>query len=244
VGAIRQLLAEYVRADPAIATADPQAAARIKDLAERVDLAYVLPNFDDLIARSREGLKRIQQIVRDLRDFARLDSSDMHPVNLNDGVQSTVNIIRGRAKGKQVAINVHAEELPPVECYPAKINQVIMNLLANAIDACPHGGHVEISTRRRPDAVEIEVADSGSGIDPAVRARIFDPFFTTKPQGEGTGLGLSISYGIVKDHGGTIQVESEKGQGAVFTVRLPLVAPSAAKAVAEPVQRLEPAQTA
>jgi signal transduction histidine kinase len=146
----------------------------------------------------------------------------MHEVDLNEGVESTINIIRGRAKRKQVAIEMHLADLPPVNCYPAKINQVIMNLLANAIDACNEGGRVDVTTRNDGDgAVEIEVSDSGCGIDPAVREKIFDPFFTTKPPGEGTGLGLSISYGIVQDHGGSIRVESEKGHGAVFTVRLP-----------------------
>jgi PAS domain S-box-containing protein len=226
VRAMSELLAAYMKADPAIAQSNPAVAAEVKDLSERFDAAYTLPNLEELLVRSRDGLKRIQQIVHDLRDFARLDSSDMHEVDLNEGVESTINIIRGRAKRKQVAIEMHLSELPPVNCYPAKINQVIMNLLANAIDACNEGGRVDVTTRTASTddgegAVEIEVSDCGCGIDPAVREKIFDPFFTTKPPGEGTGLGLSISYGIVQDHGGSIRVESEKGHGAVFTVRIP-----------------------
>src|SRR5207302_5873006 len=106
-------------------------------------------------------------------------------------------------------------------CYPAKINQVVLNLVSNAIDACPAGGKVTVGTRSAPDEVEIFVADTGSGIDPGIRQKIFDPFFTTKPQGKGTGLGLSISYGIVQAHGGTIALESTVGKGTRFVVRLP-----------------------
>ena len=114
--------------------------------------------------------------------------------------------------------------LPRVTCYPGKINQVVLNLLANAIDACPAGGRVTVQTRPVLEGVEIHVIDTGHGIPPAVRHRIFDPFFTTKPVGKGTGLGLSISYGIIQAHGGRIDVDSTPGQGTNFTVRLPLAA--------------------
>jgi signal transduction histidine kinase len=108
-------------------------------------------------------------------------------------------------------------------CYPAQINQVILNLVANAIDACRPGGQVTVVTRRNGDGVAIVVADNGQGIDPSIRHQIFDPFFTTKPQGKGTGLGLSVSYGIVEAHGGRIEVESNVGQGTEFVVHLPLI---------------------
>ena len=112
--------------------------------------------------------------------------------------------------------------LPSVTCYAAKINQVMMNLLTNAIDACSEGGTVTVRTRAEEPGVRIEVADNGCGIEPEHRDRIFDPFFTTKPVGQGTGLGLSISYGIIQDHGGTIEVDSTLGQGTCFTIHLPL----------------------
>jgi PAS domain S-box-containing protein len=219
--AIAGTLELYRRADPLIDAQQPALAGEIRDLAERADLAYTMSNIPELLTRSREGLRRIQQIVKDLRDFARLDESDLHDVDLNDGVRSTVNIILGVAKKRQVKIEMDLAPLPPASCYPAKINQVVMNLLANAVQASHEGGTVTVRTRLENGRIRIDVADQGTGIPEHVRERIFDPFFTTKPPGEGTGLGLSISYGIIQDHGGQIEVETETGKGSTFTVTLP-----------------------
>ena len=220
---ITELLTTYREADAALKQHAPDLAAKIGERGEQVDVDYTLSNLPELLGRSREGLKRIQQIVRDLRDFARLDESDLHEVDLNAGVQSTVNIILGHAKKKQVKIETHLDPaLPPVACQPAKINQVIMNLVSNAIDASAENGKVVVRTTALDGTARIEVQDEGTGIPPELRERIFDPFFTTKPVGEGTGLGLSISYGIVNDHGGTIDVDSTPGKGSRFTVCLPV----------------------
>ncbi len=227
-----ELLNLYHRADELIAQHQPELASEIRDLQERVDLPYTLTNMDELLARSRDGLKRIQQIVKDLRNFARLDEADLHETDLNVGIESTINIIQGMAKNKQVQLIKELGELPPVWCYPAKINQVVMNLISNALDASDTGQKITVRTtavesegeRARP-MIKIEVLDEGSGIDPVIRDRIFDPFFTTKPPGQGTGLGLSISYGIIQDHGGTIDVQSAPGQGSTFTVLLPVQQP-------------------
>ena len=221
--AIAQLLELYRQGDAALAGQNPQLAAEIKDLSDRVDINYTLGNLQDVLVRSREGLRRIQQIVKDLRDFARLDQSDLQEADLNAGIESTVNIIRGHAKKKRVEIETDLAPLPLVWCHPAKLNQVVMNLTSNAIDASHEGGTVTVRSRREgDDRVRIEVQDRGVGIKPDVRDRIFDPFYTTKPPGHGTGLGLSISYGIVKDHGGTIAVESEVGKGSTFSLVLPV----------------------
>jgi PAS domain S-box-containing protein len=227
VRALRELLTLHGEAVSLLEEQRPELAGRIRELGERVDLPYTLENLDGLMVRSRDGLKRIQQIVKDLRDFARLDESDLHEVDLNAGIESTINIIQGSAKKQQVTLHLDLQPLPPVACYPAKVNQVILNLVANAIDACPPGATVTVSTRPEGDGVEIAVADTGSGIDPAIAERIFDPFFTTKPQGKGTGLGLSISYGIVQGHGGTIDFTSTPGQGTRFRVWLPRKQPGA-----------------
>jgi signal transduction histidine kinase len=132
-------------------------------------------------------------------------------------------MLQGHARKKGVRMTAELEPLPLVRCRGARVHQVIVNLLMNAIDACEPEGTVTVRTHADPGAngVSIEVADTGSGIAPEIRERIFDPFFTTKPIGEGTGLGLSISYGIVEEHKGTIDVQSTAGAGSCFTVRLP-----------------------
>jgi two-component system NtrC family sensor kinase len=222
---LRALLELYQSTEPAVAAADPAAAARVRELSERIDLPYTLPNLDEILTRSRDGLKRIQQIVRDLREFSRQEAVGefQDGVDLNAGVTSTVNIVRGRARARRVELDTELVDLPGITCQPPKLNQVVLNLVANAIDACDEGGRVVVRTRPAADGrwVELEVADTGGGIPEAVRDKIFDPFFTTKPQGQGTGLGLSISHGIIADHGGTISVESSPGQGTTFLVRLP-----------------------
>jgi len=225
VGELRELIHLYERADEVIARDCPDLAASIREFCDRVDMTYTLDNLDGLIQRSRDGLKRIQQIVSHLRLFAHLDEGDVNEADLNDGIESTVAIIVGHARKKSISLEVDLAPIPPVTCHAAKVNQVVMNLLTNAIDASPEGGAVTVRTRPDGDGVRVEVTDSGGGVDPEVIHRIFDPFFTTKPVGQGTGLGLSISYGIVKDHGGTIEVDSPPGRGACFTVRLPLKPP-------------------
>jgi two-component system NtrC family sensor kinase len=222
VGALRDLLRLYQQADGTLAEHRRELHGQVVELSGRIDLPYTLGNVEDLLTRTRDGLKRIQQIVKDLRDFARLDESDLQEADLNAGIRSTLNILRSQAKRQEVALEADLGSLPPVTCYPARLNQVVLNLVANAIDACPPGGRVTVSTRLASAGVEIAVADTGCGIDPAVRDKIFDPFFTTKPVGKGTGLGLSITYSIVRAHGGDIAVESAPGQGTRFTVRLPL----------------------
>jgi two-component system NtrC family sensor kinase len=224
LAALRQLLDLYRQADALLAQHAPELQQQIRSFGEDIDLNYTLSNIDGLLARSREGLLRIQQIVKGLRDFARLDESDLKETDLNAGIESTINILRGEAKKKHLTLLLDLAPLPDVTCYPARINQVVMNLVANAIYACAESGEVTVRTHVEPDGVAIHVIDNGSGIAPEVMARIFDPFFTTKPVGQGTGLGLSISHQIVEDHGGRIEVQSTPGQGAHFTVHLPMQA--------------------
>ena len=222
VQSLRGLIELYREGDDLLARERAPLFARIREQDEAIDLTYTLSNLDDLLLRSREGLRRIQQIVKDLRDFARLDESDRQEVDLNQGIESTLHIVRGLAKKRDVRVDAELNPLPRILCYPAKINQVIMNLLVNGIDACAAGGVVTLRTSAAEREARVEVEDTGKGIDPAIIERIFDPFFTTKPPGQGTGLGLSISHGIVREHGGTLEVESQQGRGARFLLRLPI----------------------
>jgi two-component system, NtrC family, sensor kinase len=223
LGDLMEILGLYKDGEEALAESRAGLVAEIRDRRERVDLDYTLASLPRLLDRTRDGLSRIQQIVQDLRVFARLDEGAVNEVDLNEGVASTITIVQGHAKKRGVQIERDLGQLPHMTCFGAKLNQVVMNLVMNAIDACPEGGTVTVRTRTddEGEGVLLDVIDNGCGIDPAVRERIFDPFFTTKPVGVGTGLGLSISYGIVQDHGGKIEVESTPGAGSRFTVRLP-----------------------
>lgn len=227
VGLVRDALQLYRESDELIAEHDPALLERIREHADAVDLEYTLENLGALFERSRRGLCRIQQIVSDLRDFASVDGGALADVDLNTSVEITLQLARGQADAREVTLESDPAPLPLVRCDPAKINQVLLSLVVNAIDACRAGGRVTVSSRPTAEGVRIEVTDDGVGISPADLGRIFDPFFTTKPPGLGVGLGLSTSHGIVRDHGGTIAVASTPGLGARFSLSLPLLPPAA-----------------
>jgi signal transduction histidine kinase len=181
------------------------------------------------------GADRIREIVLSLRNFSRLDESGMKPVNLHEGLDNTLLILSSRLKAGIETIKQYGE-LPLVECAPAQINQVFMNLLCNALDAVEarterdrHQSPVPLVRIRTevldPEWVAIAIADNGSGIPAAIQDRIFDPFFTTKEAGKGTGLGLAISYQIIAQHQGRIEVRSTPGQGTEFIITLPVWVP-------------------
>lgn len=220
VSALKKLLEIYRQSKSTLASQRPDLHQAIQQFENEIDVDYILANFDGLLARSRDGLKRIQQIVKDLRDFARLDGGGRSAVDINAGIQSTINIVRGQARKKNIELLLELAPLPALMGHAAKINQVVLNLLTNALDATPDGGRITIKTCAMPGAVRIHVSDTGPGIPAALRERIFDPFFTTKPPGQGTGLGLSISHSIVNEHGGKLWIEREPG--AHFVVELPL----------------------
>jgi signal transduction histidine kinase len=175
---------------------------------------------DTLMEVSRVACARIIRIVRDLRNFARLDEADFKEVNLNEGIESTLSLLQHELRGRIEVVRDLAE-LPLVPCYPNRLNQVFMNLFVNAIQAINGKGQIRVQTRLENQYVRIAISDSGSGIKPEHREKIFDPGFTTKGVGIGTGLGLSISARIIQDHRGSISVESELGKGTTFLICLP-----------------------
>jgi len=219
------LIEMYRQGESELAQVRPDLVARIEDLDDRIDLNYSLANLPRIIDRTREGLRRIERIVKELRLFARVDEGDWNEVDLNPGIESSINMVKGYARKKGVRIVMDLGALPTIRCRAARIHQVVVNLLTNAIDAClGDGGVVTVLSQTEPEelGVRIDVQDNGCGIESAIRERIFDPFFTTKPLGQGTGLGLSISYGIIQEHGGRIEVQSEPGKGSCFTIHLPI----------------------
>jgi signal transduction histidine kinase/ligand-binding sensor domain-containing protein len=177
------------------------------------------------------GTERIKGIVKDLRSFTRLDESERKTVRLSECLLSTVNLVRTSWLEQVEFINDFTAD-PELECWPALLNQVFMNLLVNGCQAIEEKyqlrqrGKLWLRLRNSPagDLLEIDFEDNGIGIDPAIHARIMEPFFTTKEVGSGSGLGLSTSFGIVQKHGGTLEFRSVPGQGSCFTVKLPLPA--------------------
>ena len=229
VGGLHDIVLLYQQAADTLEEYQRDLFTRISRLAEDVDLPFVLENLDDLLDRSRGGLLRIQKIVADLRDFAHLEEAEFKETDLNAGIATAVRLMRSQADAQEVALETDLAPVPLTTCFPAKINLVVQSLISNAIEACSPGGKVVVATRPLGDGegegTEIQVSDDGAGIAPGDRDKVFDPFFTTKPIGKGTGLGLTISYGIVKDHGGTIDFESTPGLGSRFFVRLPVTPP-------------------
>lgn len=232
----------------------PETPADIQEEIEAIELDFILADLPKLLSSMKIGAERIRSIVLSLRNFSRLDESEMKQVDIHEGIESTLLILQHRLKGNPghcpIEIMKDYDELPQVECFPGQLNQVLMNLLANAIDALEcyrkedaavglsePPGKSESSSRRSPtiqihtqkvspNSILIRIADNGPGIPKAVQKRLFDPFFTTKPVGSGTGLGLAICYQIiVEKHGGQIRCSSEPPDGAEFTVEIPIKQP-------------------
>ncbi|MDJ1179962.1 PAS domain S-box protein [Roseofilum sp. BLCC_M91] len=213
------------------------AIAEIKDIK---DLDFLLEDLPELLHSMTVGTERIREIVKSMRTFSRLDESSVKSVDIHEGIDSTLLILHNRMKVKPdySGIEVIKEygKLPKIECYAGQLNQVVMNILSNAIDAIdeslcskqgnlqePREGKIRITTQLLDaDWVEIRIQDNGMGIPERVKHRLFDPFFTTKPVGKGTGLGLSISYQIViKNHRGKMDCHSIPGEGTEFIIQIP-----------------------
>ena len=204
------------------------AAGRLGDIADEVDVEFLLSDLAKAIRESQEGSERIRHIVQDLRDFSHQDTGERVLADLNQCLDSTANIVWPMMKHVLVLEREYGD-IPAVLCYPMQLKQVFMNLLVNAFQAieeklevAPGTGRILLRTARRGDCVVVSVTDSGVGIDPADADRIFDPFFTTKKVGAGIGLGLSTSYNIVRQHGGSLDAESAPGGGATFRLTLPV----------------------
>ncbi len=198
-----------------------QAENEVADLRRRLKLDFILDDSRDLIAESLDGAERVKRIVQDLKSFSRVDQSEEKPTDINDCLETTLNIIWNELKYKTTVAKEYGE-LPRLRCYPQQLNQVFMNLLINAAQAIEKQGEITIRTWCQKGQILVAIGDTGCGMPPERLNRVFEPFFTTKPVGKGTGLGLSICYDIVKKHGGDIRVASEEGKGSTFTVVLPL----------------------
>ncbi|MEG4142654.1 MULTISPECIES: PAS domain-containing protein [unclassified Microcoleus] len=214
----------------------PQPVAEIDEELAEIEVDFIADDFPKILASMQEGANRIKQIVLSLRNFSRLDETARKVIDIHEGIESTLVILQHRLQSQvkrgEIQVIKNYAKLPKVECYPAQLNQVFMNLLVNAIDAVEESSanctckvnQIRIVTEvSSENQVCVRISDSGPGIRPEVQSRMFDPFFTTKPIGSGTGLGLSISYQIVKDtHGGKLECHSEVGRGTEFAIELPI----------------------
>ncbi len=215
----------------------PNTEPSIKDQIDNMDLEFIYEDLPQILASMKMGAERIKQIVLSLRNFSRLDESEKKEVDIHEGIDNTLLILNNRLK-KGIFLQKKYGELPLIECYPAQLNQVFMNLFTNAIDAVTDvkwqewaTGHLEqnkpiptivIKTENlEGELIRVTIWNNGPAILPEIKSKLFDPFFTTKPVGQGTGLGLSISYQIIQKHQGTIQVLSQPETGTEFVVTLP-----------------------
>lgn len=165
--------------------------------------------------------ERINDIVQSLKNFARLDESELKKVDIHEGIKSTLTLLRHELRNR-ITVNINFSDLPTIECYPNLLNQVIMNLLVNACHSIKDKGEITISTRIKKQNLEIAITDTGAGIEKSIINKIFDPGFTTKGVGVGTGLGLSICYQIIEKHKGEIKVKSTVNEGSTFIIEIPI----------------------
>lgn len=202
---------------------------------EEMDFEFLRSDLQKLLQSMRIGADRIRQIILSLRNFSRLDEAEMKPVDIHEGIESTLLILQHRLKEKNhrpaIAVLREYEELPAVTCYASQLNQVLMNVLNNAIDAleecrdqekCQHPEILIRTSIHNNKTIAVEIVDNGLGMPESVQQRLFDPFFTTKPVGKGTGLGLSICYAIIEKHKGSIQIQSVPGQGTKVIISIPV----------------------
>ena len=221
---MKQLIQQYEQ----VAKLSPEHQAEIDQLKKSFDFEFLINDLDDLIRDIATGSIRIKRIVQDLRNFSRLDEAELKTVDIHESLDTSLNLL-GHLYENRITVHKQYGDLPPVECYAGQLNQVFMNLLANAAQAFDQRGNVWITTviqnalmpSGRTPRIAISIRDDGRGIPEEALPKVFDPFFTTKDVGEGTGLGLSISYGIIEKHLGEITVTSKMGEGTEFTVIIP-----------------------
>ena len=211
-----------LQAEKLASLAPPELSGEIEAKRKSLKLDYIMEDAGKLVRESLEGVDRVRKIVKDLKTFSRLDEEKYKCSDINECLESTINIVWNEIKYK-ATLKKELGVIPHINCYPQQLSQVVMNLMMNASHAIENHGEIVLRTWSDTGFIYISVEDNGCGIPEEIQCKIFEPFFTTKEIGKGTGLGLSISFDIIRKHGGDITVNSVVGKGTKFTVRLPLV---------------------
>ncbi|MGR3176936.1 MAG: response regulator [Candidatus Anammoxibacter sp.] len=191
---------------------------------EEINYTYLKSRITDMIEKSLDGADRMKKIVSDMKTFSRVDRAEVEVADINEAIESTLGILVHEYKNRVEIKREFDEQLPTLKCFISKLNQVFLNILANACQAIDGKGVISVRTRRDGDNIVIEIEDSGSGMTDDVKAKVFDPFFTTKPVGQGTGMGLSICHDIIQQHKGDLSVKSTIGKGTTFIITIPISA--------------------
>jgi len=192
----------------------------VEALKVKMEYSFLIKEIFSLLKGIEEGANRSSEIIKGLRSFSRLDDEMCQFYDIHEGIDSTLMLLQNKIKDK-ISVRKDYGEFDGLECFPSKLNQVIMNIITNSIQAMDGEGELFIQTVSSAIGIKIIIKDNGKGMTPEVKEHIFDPFFTTKDVGQGTGLGLSISYGIIEKHNGNIDVISEPGKGTEFIISLP-----------------------
>lgn len=215
-------LTYFTLADQLIKESDNEISKSLSAIDEKEDIQFLLSDIVSIVDDCDDGLKRVKEIVLNLKSFARGDDDTVEVFSLNECIENTIKVVWNELKYKAMLHRDLDPNNPSVNGHEGQVGQVIMNMLVNAAQAITYEGDIYIATQIQGSAVLITVRDTGGGMSASVVDKIFDPFYTTKGVNEGTGLGLSISHGIIEKHGGSISVESKEGEGTSFTIELPL----------------------
>jgi len=194
----------------------------LKKMKAKIELDFIREDLPLLIKSCHEGTERTKNIINDLKNFSRLDEMVVNNVDLPKEIDTTLNILHNKIKGKIEVVKDYAPNLPTIEGYGGQLNQVFMNILDNACYAIQENGTIYIRLQKEGKDVIIEFEDTGCGMQKEQLEKIFEPFYTTKPVGSGTGLGMSISYKVIQQHHGLIFVDSVAGKGTKFRIQLPI----------------------
>ncbi len=203
-------------------TAAPDVLDTIRKMENRAAIDELWKDVSDSIEEGLQGIDRIQEIVLSLRNFSRLDETELKKANINHGLQTTIRLMRPMFNTHIQIIEAYGP-IPEILCRPGELNQVFLNLLTNSVQAIDGPGLIQVTTSRADGVIKIQIKDSGSGMSESILSKLGEPFFTTKPGSAGVGLGLTVSFSIIRRHNGSLKFESNAGIGTTAAIEIPMI---------------------